>query len=84
MAEEAMFDFFDRHLNYESMSFVEAQRAMNKLGYNVGKPDGVWGKGSSKVMKAFQSKHRLKVWGILDQKSQMLLKQLAEIGRAHV
>ncbi|MGH8428321.1 MAG: peptidoglycan-binding domain-containing protein [Gammaproteobacteria bacterium] len=48
------------------------QEALNKAGYHV-KADGVWGKGSSSVLKMFQTKHSLPATGYPDQKTRQAL-----------
>ncbi|MDJ0614614.1 MAG: peptidoglycan-binding protein, partial [Rhizobiaceae bacterium] len=77
IANEAMFAFFDQNLKFPGISFIQAQTMLNKLGFNTGKPDGVFGRGSSAALKKFQSINGLRDWGLLDEKSQLLLQQMA-------
>jgi hypothetical protein len=46
-------------------SVMEAQRALNDLGYSVGKPDGILGAATHKAVIAFQRDRRLVVDGLL-------------------
>ena len=41
----------------------EVQEALNKLGYNVGKPDGVMGRYTRKLLRKYQKDHGLKPTG---------------------
>jgi ankyrin repeat protein len=44
----------------------EAQKKLNELGYDAGKPDGIWGKKTADAVKSFQSDNGLPTTGQLD------------------
>jgi ankyrin repeat protein len=51
---------------YDAAVF-EAQKKLNELGYDAGKPDGVWGKKTSEAVKSFQHDDGLPESGQLDE-----------------
>jgi hypothetical protein len=57
----------------ERLQVANAQAALNKLGYDVGKVDGKYGAKTKAAVKAFQKKQQIKVDGKIDDK---LLEQL--------
>ncbi len=65
--------------NVTSFSFqydpeiYEAQIALNKLGYNSGKPDGIWGKMTESALIKFQRESELLVSGQLDDETKKKL-----------
>ena len=65
--------------NVTSFSFqydpeiYEAQIALNKLGYNTGKPDGIWGKITESAITKFQQDSDLLVTGQLDDETKKQL-----------
>lgn len=56
----------EKKADSKEMSFLEAQTRLNKLGYDVGKPDGQFGKRSVAQLKIFQKSRGLQVTGVLD------------------
>lgn len=48
-------------------SVIEAQRALNDLGYSVGRPDGIMGPATRKAVLAFQRDNRLLPDGLLSE-----------------
>ncbi len=44
----------------------EVQRLLNALGYNVGPVDGIFGPGTSRMVRAFQFEHGLEETGVVD------------------
>ena len=50
----------------KGMSALEAQARLNQLGYDVGKPDGQFGKRSIAQLKIFQRSRGLQMTGVLD------------------
>lgn len=50
----------------KEMSILEAQTRLNQLGYDVGKPDGQFGKRSVAQLKIFQKSRGLQATGTLD------------------
>jgi ankyrin repeat protein len=51
----------------------EAQKKLNELGYDAGKPDGVWGKKTAEAVKSFQHDDGLPESGQLDELTQFRL-----------
>ena len=47
----------------------QAQKALKELGYNPGKPDGIWGNKTKKAVERFQSDNGLPVTGKLDRQT---------------
>jgi peptidoglycan hydrolase-like protein with peptidoglycan-binding domain len=55
--------------SYDDSTARGAQAALNIQGYNVGTPDGLWGKRSRKAMKQFQKQNNLNATGEIDNAS---------------
>jgi len=51
----------------------QAQKALKELGYNPGKPDGLWGKSTESAIKHFQVDNELPVTGKLDEQTKAKL-----------
>jgi len=49
----------------------QAQKALKELGYNPGKPDGVWGKATQRAIRSFQRHIGLPVTGRLDDETKL-------------
>lgn len=58
---------------YWASTVKKVQKKLNKLGYNCGKADGIYGKNTKKAIKKFQKKNGLTVNGNINKK---LLKKL--------
>ena len=52
-------------VSYEDTVF-KAQKKLNELGYDAGKPDGIWGKKTTEAVKSFQTDNGLPATGQLD------------------
>jgi ankyrin repeat protein len=50
-------------------TFFQAQQKLKELGYDPGKPDGLWGRKTTKALKSFQRDNGLPVTGKLDQQT---------------
>jgi len=48
---------------------IQVQKAMTILGYEVGKPDGVYGEKTLKAVRKFQTKHKLAADGLVGVKT---------------
>ena len=57
----------------------EMQEALNKAGYNVGKPDGMMGRNTRKVLLKYQRAHGLKPTGKPDQQTMNKLKRISPL-----
>lgn len=55
----------DRRIAFLIMRHSEAQAELNRLGYDAGPVDGVWGPRSARAMRAFQSDHGLAPEGVV-------------------
>jgi ankyrin repeat protein len=51
--------------SYDAAVF-EAQKKLNELGYDAGKPDGIWGKKTAEAAMSFQRENGLPETGLLD------------------
>lgn len=49
------------------VAVFEAQKKLSELGYDIGNPDGIWGKKTSKAVKSFQHDDGLPETGQLDE-----------------
>jgi len=58
--------------SYDAAVF-EAQKKLNELGYDAGKPDGIWGKKTAEAIKSFQHDDGLPETGQLDSLTQFKL-----------
>ena len=52
----------------------QAQKKLNELGYDAGKPDGIWGKKTAEAVKTFQHENGLPETGQLDELTKFRLK----------
>ena len=52
-------------VSYEDTVF-EAQKKLSELGYDAGKPDGIWGRKTKEAVKSFQTDNGLPATGQLD------------------
>ena len=52
---------------------LELQQVLNDMGYDVGTPDGDFGKKTEKALKAWQKDHGLLDTGVLDEASSVTL-----------
>lgn len=62
------------HLNRDRTAVTEAQKKLNELGYNVGRPDGLYGNATRRGIESFQRDNKLPVTGNV---TQLLLSQLS-------
>jgi len=58
--------------NHEQM-IKQVQQTLQKLGYNPGPIDGIWGNKTAVAVKKYQQKHGLTVTGALDEQTQTAL-----------
>ncbi len=70
-------DDADRRIAFLIRHQRDAQAELNRLGYNAGPVDGVWGSRSARAMRSFQSDHGLTPDGVL---SEVLLDRLTTGG----
>lgn len=56
----------ERNAASEGTNIVQAQTRLNQLGYNVGRPDGIFGSKSKEKLKLFQKSSGLPMTGVLD------------------
>ena len=63
-------------VSYEDTVF-EAQKKLNELGYDAGKPDGIWGRKTKEAVKSFQPDNGLPAPGQLDGLTMFRLKAKA-------
>ncbi len=57
-----------------SRSFLKmVQVLLLKKGYKLGKADGFWGRNTRNALKKFQKDNKLKVTGLVDQKTKKIL-----------
>jgi len=63
-------------VSYEDTVF-EAQKKLNELGYDAGKPDGIWGRKTKEAVKSFQTDNGLPATGQLDGLTMFRLKAKA-------
>ena len=62
-----------------SLEVYQVQKALTELGYNPGKPDGLWGKSTESAIKHFQVDNELPVTGKLDSQTQAKLGLVSSI-----
>ena len=73
-----------RNLSYKPSSMMRGedvralQEQLNKLGFDCGTADGIFGQKTSKGVKAFQAAHNLEVDGIVGKKTRCALQSLAQ------
>jgi len=63
-------------VSYEDIVF-QAQKKLNELGYDAGKPDGIWGRKTKEAVKRFQADNGLPPTGQLDGLTMFRLKAKA-------
>lgn len=57
-----------------SPAIIEIQAKLNDLGFNCGKPDGLFGIGTEKALMAFQTKNKLTADGVFGKSSNNVMK----------